>query len=236
MSTHYKSPEELLGRYSNLAEEIAALEDAWGLKPRPRRSAAMAASIKAALEKRKKPEPRPTLSPAWTPCRHWGGIRECECCGSKTQAANMREAQALFEQYERYVTGLLLKKFKLQFVNKKEHPHFADVELLVWTTVASKIDGYVFESKPAEMKWLSTLTDTVWMDYWRGCYKKKRDIRLTVSLSENMDHGIPDPRETGGPAKPTPTATNKNKFKEPEDTARLRQDMLVYKFRHRDRA
>jgi DNA-directed RNA polymerase specialized sigma24 family protein len=231
VSTAYKEVVEL-NLPSHLEEHVTALEEAWGLKPRRRRKERL---VRPAISARPTPVSAPK-PPLWTPCRHWGGIRECECCRSKTQTGNMREAQALFEQYERYVTGVLLKTLKLPFVNKAEHPYFSEIEQKVWMKVAEKIGDFAFQGTPQLMTWLSTLVSNVVIDHRKLIFNGKRDIRQTVALPQDQDHGIPDPQSEFIPAKPTPTANVRNRFLEPEDMTRLRQDMLVYKFRHRDQA
>lgn len=242
MSTIYKSPEELFG-YSDVANQVAAIEEAWGLKPRHRRSAARTVALKVAIDKRKKIETLPTLAPAWTPCKHWGGVHECPCCKSKVQAGYMKRAQAMYEEHAEFVRKRVTAEMRL--ANRAQD--IRDVVQKVWEKIAVRINRFEVKGTTKIIRerntkaWLKDVAHSVTMDYLDTIFSaKKRDVRQEVPLVET-DKGTPDawevadgvlyPREMTDPAcnlpaKPTPTADDKNDPKE-DSTEYLRSISTV---------
>jgi hypothetical protein len=135
-----------------------------------------------------KPRPLPASEPEqWSPCKHYGGTRECDRC--RKPVPELRRAQQMFDQHRRFVLDRLDKEFPQHFGGRpaREYSRFNDLEQEVWANVTARISTFTPNpglSKDGALAWLTAVVHTTIADHLKHLTRKKRDVRKERPLRE----------------------------------------------------
>ncbi len=155
-----------LSRYNSL-DELQAIVDDWR-PPVP------------------KPIPAPIPKPErWTPCKHFGGDRECDRCKRENTTAGliyagaMALADKIYQEHRKFVRSRIHAEL-LPYTGGKVYPGFDDLEQKVWQAVAARIAGYADTGTP--LAWLRDIVHGTVIDHFRRTFADKRGDNKTVPL------------------------------------------------------
>jgi hypothetical protein len=159
----------------------------------------------------------------WTPCKHFGGTRECSRCKAKKTAAGrkhvsaMRLADDMYRDHEMFVKSRIHAELQ-PYTGGKPFSSFDDLEQVVWRGIASRIETYNPQASPTtgkemQLTWLRRVVHSVVIDYFKREYAAKRGNNKTVSLGDfdpsneaafatpKRPAGAPPDEEDSGPSK-----------------------------------
>jgi len=125
------------------------------------------------------------VSTGWTPCRHWGGSRQCDNCRRASHVAGvMARAEALWQENHRFVRSHI--NTVLTRRGQEVTPDvFDDLDSGVWHRVTKTIESFKDPGNGTQRRdWLKQAVEWTVTDYFRDTMAAKRDVRKETSFDK----------------------------------------------------
>lgn len=134
----------------------------------------------------------------WSPCKHFGGTRECDSCKMPVDVGGMKRAQGMFEEHRGFVISRLDKELPAYIGGRSDRAYakFANVEQEVWQNIAGRIES--FTPNPTLVKdgvfaWLTVVVHNTVNDHFKHQFRAKRGPRKETPFdSDKHDLANPD--------------------------------------------